>query len=197
MIDFNSAESIKTLGKSSACRHKGLTGTIDFSDRFQFFSNEIARMSFDNKIEELKLELPPAPKAVGVYKPALSSGNLCFTSGHVPLLPNGDLIKGCVGKDADQEAGYRAARQCGLAMLATLREHLGSLDRVQRVIKLFGLVNCTPDFTGQPAVINGCSELFKDVFGDDAGVGTRSAVGSVALPLGIMVEIEAIFEIET
>ena len=153
-------------------------------------------MSFDARIEELNLELPPAPKAVGVYKPALTIGNLCYTSGHVPLLPDGDMIKGCVGRDADQDAGYAAARQCGLAILATLREHLGSLNKVKRVVKVFGFVNCTADFVGQPAVLNGCSELMKDIFGEDAGVGTRSAVGTNALPLGIMVEIEAIFEVE-
>ena len=153
-------------------------------------------MSFDAKLESLNLELPPAPKAVGVYKPALTVGNLCYTSGHVPLLPDGDMIKGCVGDNADQDEGYRAARQCGLAIIATLREHLGSLDRVKRVVKIFGLVNCTSDFTGQPAVLNGCSELMKEVFGEDAGIGTRSAVGTNALPLGVMVEIEAIFEVE-
>ncbi len=153
-------------------------------------------MSFDEQIEKLGLELPPAPKAVGVYKPAVVVGNLLFTSGHVPLLPDGEMLKGKVGQDVDQDAGYAAARQCGLAILATLRSHLGSLNRVKRLVKGFGLVNCTDDFMGQPAVLNGFSELMKDVFGDEAGVAARSAVGTNALPLGVTVEIEAIFEID-
>lgn len=153
-------------------------------------------MSAEKNLERLKVQLPPAPKAVGVYKPALVIGNLLYTSGHVPLLPDGSVIAGCVGRDADEQAGFNAARQAGLAILATLKSELGSLDRVQQIVKLFGLVNCTDDFTGQPGVINGCSELMRDVFGDDCGVGTRSAVGTNALPLGCLVEIEAIFELK-
>ena len=152
-------------------------------------------MNANQKFEELGYEMPPAPKAVGVYKPALVVGNLCYTSGHVPFLPDGSLIKGCVGKDADEAAGYNAAKQAGLTILATLKSHFGSLDRIKRVVKIFGFVNCTDDFMGQPAVMNGCSELMKEVFGDENGVGTRSAVGTNSLPLGVMVEIEAIFEI--
>lgn len=152
-------------------------------------------MSADKKIEELKLELPAAATAVGVYKPAITIDKMCYTSGHVPLLPDGSMIKGCVGKDADQQAGYDAAKQCGLAILATMKQHLGSLDKIKRVVKLVGMVNSTADFEGHPSVINGCSELMKDVFGDDAGVGARSAVGMSGLPLGVMVEIEAIFEL--
>ena len=106
------------------------------------------------------------------------------------------MIKGCVGKDADEKAGYEAAKQAGLTILATLKNHFGSLDKIKRVVKIFGLVNCSDDFSGQPAVMNGCSELMKAVFGDDNGVGARSAVGTNSLPLGVMVEIEAIFEIK-
>ena len=106
------------------------------------------------------------------------------------------LLVGCVGKDVDQQAGYDAARQAGLTMLATLQSYLGSLDQVQRVVKLFGMVNCTAEFTQQPAVINGCSELMAQVFGDDEGVGTRSAVGVAALPMGVIVEIEGVFELK-
>lgn len=153
-------------------------------------------MSADKKIEELGLKLPPAAKAVGVYKPAITVGNLCHTSGHVPLMPDGSMIKGCVGNGADEKAGYDAARQCGLAILATLQNHLGSLDKIERVVKIVGMVNSTADFTGHPGVINGCSELMKDVFGDDKGVGARSAVGMSGLPLGVMVEIEAIVELK-
>ena len=153
--------------------------------------------NFDSQIDQLNLELPPAPKAVGVYRPAVVVGNLLYTSGHVPLLPNGDLLKGKVGEDVVESDGYAAARQCGLAILATLRSHLGSLDRVKRLVKVFGLVNCSDDFKGQPTVLNGFSELMKDVFGEECGVAARSAVGTNSLPLGVTVEIEAIFEIET
>lgn len=154
-------------------------------------------MEHEKKIIQLGLELPPAPKAIGVYKPAVVIGNLCYTSGHGPLKPDGTLITGCVGRDLDQQAGYQAARQTGLALLATLRATLGSLDRVVRLVKLLGMVWCTPEFNQHPAVINGCSELFRDVFGDDAGVGARSAVGMNSLPVNMAVEVEAIFEIRS
>ncbi len=153
-------------------------------------------MSAEQRLADLGYELPPAPSAVGVYKPAIDVGSLCHTSGHLPINTDGTLITGCVGNGADQEAGYLAARQCGLTLLATLRQHLGSLDRVKRVVKLVGMVNATSDFTAHPAVVNGCSELMREVFGDDAGVGARSAVGMTGLPLGAMVEIEGIFEVE-
>ncbi|MCH2178278.1 MAG: RidA family protein [Mariniblastus sp.] len=152
-------------------------------------------MSADKRLKELGYVLPPAPKAVGVYKPAMNVGNLCYTSGHVPLKGDGTMIKGCVGRDADEQEGYQAAKQVGLTLLATLQQHLGSLDRIKSVVKIFGMVACTEDFCGHPTVINGCSELMKEVFGDDSGVGTRSAVGMTSLPLGVMVEIEAVFEL--
>ena len=153
-------------------------------------------MGIDERISELGLELPPAPSAVAVYRPSLIVGDLCYTSGHLPVNADGGLHLGCVGRDMDQEAGYAAAKQAGLAILSTLKAELGSLDRITRIVKLFGMVNCTPEFTQQPAVINGCSELMRDVFGSDIGVGTRSAVGVTALPLGVAVEIEAIVEIK-
>lgn len=152
-------------------------------------------MSAEQRLQELKLALPPAPKPVGVYKPALIVDSLVYVSGHGPLRSDGTLITGRVGADLTAEEGYAAARQTGLAILATLRAQLGSLDRIARVVKVLGMVQCTAEFGGQPAVINGCSELFAAVFGPDAGVGTRSAVGLHALPAGIAVEIEAIFEI--
>jgi len=152
-------------------------------------------MNAEAIVQELNLTFPPAPKPVGAYKTAMTVGNLVYLSGHVPLLPDGSLIKGRVESEADQQAGYDAARQVGLTLLATLRQHLGSLDKVKRVVKVLGLVNSAPDFYGHPYVINGCSELFAEVFGQEAGVGTRSAFGVAALPLGVMVEIEAIFEI--
>ncbi len=154
-------------------------------------------MSADQRLQELGFELPPAPKAVGVYKPALIVGNLCFTSGHLPVRTDGTLCLGKVGGEVDQQAGYDAARHAGLTILSTLKLHLGTLDRVKRVVKLFGMVQCVDGFTQQPAVINGCSELMAKVFGEDAGVGTRSAIGVNALPLGVSVEIEGIFELHS
>ncbi len=151
---------------------------------------------FDKRIQELHLTLPPAPKPVAVYKPAIKVGNLLFVSGHGPLKPDKSLILGVVGKDLTLDQGKEAARQTGLAILSTLKETLGSLNKVKRLIKSFGMVNCTPEFVDQPKVINGYSELMKDVFGDDAGVGARSAVGHNSLPGGMAVEIEAIFEVE-
>jgi len=147
------------------------------------------------RCQELKLELPPAPKPAGVYQPILIVGNLAYVSGHGPLKPDRTLITGRVGADLDLAAGKQAARQTGLAILATLQEHLGSLDRVKRVIKILGMVNSTAEFTEHPAVINGCSELFRDVWGAADGIGARSAVGMASLPANIAVEIEAIFEL--
>ena len=150
----------------------------------------------EERVAALQLELPPAPKPVAVYKPLVIVGQLAYVSGHGPVKADKTLITGRVGADLDLAAGKAAARQVGLAILATLRSELGSLNRVRRVIKVLGMVNSTPDFQQHPAVINGCSELFADVFGPDAGVGSRSAVGMGSLPANIAVEIEAIFEIE-
>ncbi len=152
-------------------------------------------MTAEQQLESLQLELPPAPKPMGVYKPLVISGNMAYVSGHGPLLPDGTLMEGRVGADVDQEFGYQAARQTGLAILATLREGLGSLDKVVRLVKLLGMVNCESDFRNHPAVINGCSELFAEVFGEECGVAARSAVGMGSLPGNIPVEIEAIFEV--
>ncbi len=152
-------------------------------------------MNPEARLAELKLELPPAPKPVAVYKPLVVCGNLAYVSGHGPLKPDKTLIAGRVGANLDLEAGTAAARQTGLAILSTLRSELGSLDRVKRVIKVLGMVNCTPEFQDHPRVINGCSELFRDVFGPESGVGARSAVGMGSLPGNIAVEIEAVFEI--
>jgi enamine deaminase RidA (YjgF/YER057c/UK114 family) len=150
----------------------------------------------EEQVAKLHLILPSIPKPVAVYKPAVRVGNLVFVSGHGPLKLDGTYILGCVGKDLTLDQGKEAARQTGLAILATLRNFLGSLDKVKRLVKSFGMVNCTADYKDQPKVINGYSELMKEVFGDDAGVGARSAVGHNALPNGMAVEIEAIFEVE-
>jgi len=149
----------------------------------------------DERFAALELELPPAPKPLGVYKPFLQVGNQIFVSGHGTVLPDGSLIIGRVGDQLNVEEGKLAARQVGLAILATLKANLGSLDKIGRVIKVLGMVNATPDFEQHPYVINGCSELFAKVWGDDKGIGVRSAVGMGSLPDGIPVEIEAVFEL--
>lgn len=141
------------------------------------------------------LRLPPAPAPLGVYKPCLIDGNYLYLSGHGPVQDDKSLIIGRIGADLDQEAGKLAARQVGLTMLSTIEANLGSLDRVKRVIKVLGMVNCTPDFEKHPYIINGCSELFVQVWGPDLGVGVRSAVGFGSLPDNIPVEIEALFEL--
>jgi enamine deaminase RidA (YjgF/YER057c/UK114 family) len=143
----------------------------------------------------LGLELPPAPKPLGVYKPAMVVGNFIYLSGHGPVKTDASLMKGRIGSEIDQEEGKMVAQQVGLTMLSTLKEHLGSLNQVKRVIKVLGMVNCTDDFQRQPYIINGASELFAKVWGEENGIGVRSAVGVNTLPDNISVEIEAIFEL--
>ncbi|CAN5423366.1 RidA family protein [soil metagenome] len=143
----------------------------------------------------LGLNLPPAPTPIGVYVPALINGNLLYLSGHGTLKEDGTLIKGRIGEDMDMEAGKLAARQVGLAMLATIKNHVGSLDKIKRVIKVLGMVNCVSTFEKHPYIINGCSELFAAVWGRENGIGVRSAIGMGSLPDNIPVEIEAIFEL--
>ena len=152
-------------------------------------------MSAESRLQELRLELPPAPKPVAVYRLLVIIDRLAYVSGHGPLKPDKTLITGRVGADLDLAAGKLAARQVGLAILATLRTELGSLDRVKRLIKVLGMVNSTPEFRDHPQVINGCSELFVEIFGSENGIGARSAVGMGSLPGNIAVEIEAIFEL--
>ena len=152
-------------------------------------------MSAHQAFAALGLALPAAPKPAGVYKPCVVDGRHVYVSGHGPVLPDGSQITGRVGLDLDAEAGKNAARQVGLAILATLTTNLGSLDKVKRVIKVLGMVNATPDFGNHPFVINGCSELFAAVWGTDHGIGVRSAVGMGSLPGNIAVEIEALFEL--
>lgn len=146
------------------------------------------------RLEELGITLPPAPPPGGIYQPVVRQGNLIYVSGQGPIQPDGKLIKGKVGRDMDAEGGKQAARQVGLTMLATLIQQLGSLEGITRLIKILGMVNCTADFEEQPYVINGCSELFAEIWGPENGVGARSAVGMGSLPGNIAVEIEAIFE---
>ncbi len=152
-------------------------------------------MDADKKLVELGIELPPAPAPKGVYKPLLLDGKYIYISGHGPVQNDGSLMIGRVGDTLGIEAAKLAARQVGLTILSTLKSNLGSLNRVKRVIKVLGMVNCTTDFEKHPYVINGCSELFAEVFGNENGIGVRSAVGMGSLPDNIPVEIEALFEL--
>jgi len=152
-------------------------------------------LTAEQRFEHTGLTLPPAPRPMGVYKPFLIDGNHLYVSGHGPFKDDGSLIKGRIGDTIVPENGKEAARQVGLAILSTIKNGLGSLDKVKRVIKVLGMVNCIPDFEKHPYIINGCSELFKAVWGDENGVGVRSAVGMGSLPDNIPVEIEAMFEL--
>jgi enamine deaminase RidA (YjgF/YER057c/UK114 family) len=143
----------------------------------------------------LGLELPTLPGSKGIYKSCLTVGNLVYVSGHISIHTDGSAIKGKLGAEVSLEQGQYAARQCGLAMLTSLKAHLGDLDRIKRVVKLLGMVNATADYEQHPLVINGCSQLFADLWGSE-GIGTRSAVGMGSLPGNVAVEIEGIFEIE-
>lgn len=146
------------------------------------------------RIASLGLEFPPAPKPAGVYRPILVIDKFLYVSGQGPMKMDGTLMKGRLGDDIDFEEGKLAARQVCLTMLSSIQEHFGSLDKIKRVVKVLGMVNCTPDFTKQPLIINGFSELLVDIFGSEYGIGVRSAVGMI-LPHGIPVEVEAMFEL--
>ncbi len=149
----------------------------------------------EEKLAELGLSLPTLPASKGIYKSCLEVGNLLYLSGHVSVNTNGSFITGKLGKDLDETQGQIAARQCGLAILTSIKKHLGDLDKVKRVVKILGMVNATPDYEKHPVVINGCSELFVQLWGEDHGKGVRSAVGMGSLPGNVAVEIEAIFEL--
>lgn len=149
----------------------------------------------EQRFAELGLTLPPAPTPLGVYKPCLVDGKYLYVSGHGTVKDDRSLIKGRIGKDMDMDEGKLAARQVGLAILATIKANIGSLDKIKRVIKVLGMVNCIPEFEKHPYIINGCSELFAKVWGEENGIGVRSAVGMGSLPDNIPVEIEALFEL--
>jgi enamine deaminase RidA (YjgF/YER057c/UK114 family) len=152
-------------------------------------------MTIEAKLKEMGLELPAAAKPVANYVSAVRTGRLVFLSGHGPIRNDGTLITGKVGADLTTEEGYQAARQVALVLLASLQDEIGDLDQVVRVVKLLGMVNCPADFTDQPKVINGASDLLVELYGD-RGRHARSAVGMAALPMNIAVEIEMIVEVE-
>ena len=152
-------------------------------------------MSFEKKIQELKIELPDAKPPVGSYVATKITGNLLFISGQISIEENGELIKGKIGKDLSTEQGYDAAKRCGLSIVAQAKVACdGDLSKIKSCIKLTGFVNSTEDFTEQPKVINGASDLIATIFGD-AGMHTRAAVSTNSLPLGVSVEVDAIFEL--
>jgi enamine deaminase RidA (YjgF/YER057c/UK114 family) len=153
-------------------------------------------MSAEARIAELKLEFPPAPKPGGIYHPVVIAGNLAYVSGHGPMRTDGSMIVGKVGATMNEAEAQLAARQVGLTMLATLKRELGSLDRIERLIKTLGMVNATSEFGTHPQVINGFSNLMVEIWGEANGKGARSAVGMGSLPGNIAVEVEAIFELK-
>ena len=148
----------------------------------------------EKKLIELGLQLPTVPPSKGIYQRCLVDGRHLYVSGHVSINTDGSYITGKLGKDLGEEEGKNAARQCGLAILASIKDKLGSLDKVKRVIKILGMVNAVTEYDKHPLVINGCSELFAQLWGED-GIGVRSAVGMGSLPNNVSVEIEALFEI--
>ncbi|SRR6266581_19414 len=154
-------------------------------------------MSAEAKLKERKIMLPAPAAPLANYVGAVRVGNLLFVSGHGPLRPDGKpSAHGKVGKDLTVEQGYQVAREVGLSLLATAKKHLGSLDKIKRVVKVLGMVNSAPGFGDQPKVINGFSDLMVEVFGEGIGKHARSAVGMAELPMGIPVEIEMILEVE-
>ena len=152
-------------------------------------------MSFEKKITDLKIELPEAKPPVGSYVATKISGKLLFISGQISMTNNGELIKGKLGKELKTDDGYNAAKRCGLSIVAQVKNVCnGDLSKVKSCIKLTGFVNSTEDFTEQPKVINGASDLIASIFGE-AGMHTRAAVSTNSLPLGVSVEVDAIFEL--
>lgn len=184
--------------RDGACLALGAAGVVSWQRFPRGGSEAIAEdkpAGAEARVLELKLELPKPGAPNAVIVPAVRSGNLLFCSGHIPRDAAGKPIVGKVGKDMETAKAAEAARNVALQILGVVRHELGSLDRVVRVVKVLGMVNCTPDFTETPQVINGFSQLLIDVFGEKSGKGARSAVGMGSLPLGVAVEVEAIFEV--
>ena len=152
-------------------------------------------MEIENRLKEIGIELPPPVKPVANYVTTVQTGNLVFTSGHGPVSVSGELETGQLGTDMTIEEGYQSARLVGLGLISTLKDALGDLDRIKKVVKVVGFVNSTPDFLDHPKVVNGVSDLFVEVFGEK-GKHARSAVGMVQLPGGIPVEVEVTVEVE-
>ena len=156
----------------------------------------MSNSSIEEKLQAFGYTLPTLPASKGIYKRCLIDGNHLYVSGHISINTDGSAITGKLGKDLDEDQGKAAARQCGLAILASIKAELGDLNKIKRVMKLLGMVNATTDYEKHPVVINGCSDLFVELWGDDNGKGVRSAVGMGSLPNNVAVEIEAMFEIQ-
>ena len=152
-------------------------------------------MGADDRLVELGIELPAVLPPVGAYVPAVQTGNVLYLSGHGPFDGKESLVTGAVGRELTLEQGKDAARLTALQLLASMKNALGSLDRVRRIVKVFGMVNCADGFNRTPAVIDGCSDLLVEIFGEEAGRGARTAVG-MTLPFDIAVEIELVAEVE-
>jgi enamine deaminase RidA (YjgF/YER057c/UK114 family) len=153
-------------------------------------------MLVEQKLTELNLTLPISASSKGIYKKCLVVGDLLYISGHVSINSDGSLVKGKLGKDISDEEGKSAARQAGLAILSSIKEHFGNFDKIKRVVKILGMVNCVAEYENHPVIINGCSELYVQLWGEENGKGARSAVGMGSLPGNVAVEIEAIFELQ-
>jgi enamine deaminase RidA (YjgF/YER057c/UK114 family) len=168
-------------------------------------TSTLSMVQIENRLADLGIILPPAPKAAANYVPVQHTGNLLFLSGHLPILEDGKTLltgriapnRNCDGDDHELlDHGYKAARQCGLNLISTLKEHLGDLDNVEKIVKIFGIVQSTNDFHEQHKVLNGCSDLMVEVFGNTVGVHARSAIGTNCLPLNISVEVEMIVQVK-
>ena len=187
--------------RRSFLRNKCLAAAGAVSGAFLSMTSRLGQASTpqstspEQRLRELGIELPPPPRPVAVYVPAVRTGNMLFTAGHTPRAPDGSPLVGKIGADMTVEEGHAAARIVGLNLLSTVRNTLGSLDQVVRLVKVLGMVNCTPDFGQRPQVINGFSELLVEVFGEERGRGGRAAVGMASLPANQPVECEAIFEV--
>lgn len=171
-----------------------MTRTFVSLTLFLFVSCASTAQDYDARLKALNIELPPIGKPVANYVKAVRTGNLLFLAGHGPQKPDGSWITGKVGKDLTLEQGYDASRLTAIQLLATIRSELGTLNKVKRIIKVNGMVNCTPDFIDQPKVINGCSDLLVEVFGD-VGKHARAAVGMNSLPMNTSVEIDMVIEV--
>lgn len=170
----------------------GLLATLGISATI---ASQSSSVDAEARIKELGIELPAPTKSLAIYKKIVVVDKMAYLSGHIPIDENGKIMVGKVGKDVDIEQGAKAARRCAIALLATLRSEVGSLNNVKRLVKTTGMVNCTPDVTQQPEVINGCSQLIVDIFGEENGKGARAAVGMASLPRGAICEIEMMFEL--
>lgn len=147
------------------------------------------------KLDEMGLKFPAIPASKGIYKRCLTVGNFLFVSGHVSVNTEGKFLTGKVGANLSEEDGKAAARQCALGILCSIKDHLGGFEKLKRVIKILGMVNCAPEFEKHALIINGCSELFVQLLGEENGIGVRSAVGMGSLPGNVAVEVEALFEL--